>query len=79
MCALSYIMVDDETTRYTFVGTEEMEVGDIWYLLSMILYEHFKNGKIGAACCFLMSTATAEDEDIKRLELTRFRATCTTR
>ena len=71
VCALSYIMVDDETTRYTFVGTEEMEVGDIWYLLSMILYEHFKNGKIGAACCFLMSTATAEDEDIKRLELNK--------
>ena len=28
-------------------------------------------GKIGAACCFLMSTATAEDEDIKRLELNK--------
>lgn len=68
ICALSYIMVDDERTIHSFKEITTVDVEESWYLVDSILYEHFKNGKISAACCFLESTSTTEEEDIARLQ-----------
>ena len=68
ICALSYIMVDDETTRYDFKDVEGVNVDDALFIISSILYDHFKNGKIGAAYCYLVSTFTGSPEDVGRLK-----------
>ena len=68
ICALSYIMVDDETTRYDFKDVEGVDVEETWYVVYSILYDHYTNGKIGAACCYLASISTGSPEDVKRLE-----------
>ena len=68
ICALSYIMVDDECTNHSFKEITTIDTEESWSLVNTILYEHFKNGKISAACCFLESISTTEEEDIARLQ-----------
>ena len=68
ICALSYIMVNDEVTRYTFEETDGMKVEDTWFHICTILYNHYQNCKIGAACCYLASSCTTTIEEVERLK-----------
>ena len=67
ICALSYIMVNDEETRNSFEESDGMSVESAWSLVFKIL-ETYRNGKIGAACAYLASTCASTEEGRRRLQ-----------
>ena len=66
VCALSYIMVDDESNRFQF--EDGLSWKDSWQLVFKILRQFYTNGKIGAACAYLASSLTSSDEGVALLD-----------